>query len=284
MKISVEKSKRIVTGILLASGATIFAGKVLECNFQDKLNFENETVKVQPFQYSTGKVIPQKGFWIVDQGPGARPGHIGGAIITPKSAANSWGAMYKDGKLNGAFSFFMSDSNGLNPKTPHNSIRPIDLDNRQKKGLRLVILNINNSIGCEMLSPKDGFIFPNGKKLNHFVFSGKAAMPPNAPCHIAVTFSTAADGMTTGKLYCKPGTDAIVPDKDKPQATIKFKLDPAVVKAGFFPGTFRYGKMTNIGKAPVEQRFARLTLYDSVQQELPGFDVKFATGTVEKKK
>ena len=108
------------------------------------------------------------------------------------------------------------------------------------------------------------------------MFRGNTPMKANTAYHVAVTFQTAADGTITGKLYCKEGYGGIVPGKDKVVGSSKFKLNPAVVKNGFTAGVFKYGKMSNDGPAPLEQRFARLALYDSVPKELPALNEKFA--------
>lgn len=102
--------------------------------------------------------------------------------------------------------------------------------------------------------------------------------------HIAFTFATADDGTVTASLYCKPGNGAIIPGTDKPFASKKFKLNLEVIKTGFAKGVFRYGKMSNQGNEPLEQRFGRLAIYDSIPKELPGIAIKFATGKIEKKK
>lgn len=268
--------KLFIAGFAVLAGTTMFAGKILEFNVDanKKINISNGSAKT--FQYTNAKVAAAKNCIDVKLPKGSSRGHVGGVDITPSSPANSWAAMYKDGKLNGAVSLFLSTSRGLDAKTKPNTIRCLDHNNRNNNGLRTVLMSINNQLAVEVISKKDGLIFSNGKKSQHLMFRGKTPMKANTAYHVVVTFQTASDGTVTGKLYCKEGYGAIVPDKNKAIAYYKFKLNPAVVKNGFTSGVFRYGKMSNDGAAPLEQRFSRLTLYDSVPKEFPALNAKFA--------
>ena len=266
----------MIAGLTVMAGTSMFAGKILEFNVDanKKISVSNGSAKT--FQYTNAKVAVAKNCIDIKLPKGSSPGHVGGVDITPSSPANSWAAMYKDGKLNGAVSLFLSTSSGLDAKTKPNTIRCLDHNNRNNNGLRTVLMSINNQLAVEVISNKDGLIYSNGKKGLHLMFRGNTPMKANTAYHVAVTYQTAADGTVTGKLYCKEGYGAIVPGKDKAVAYSKFKFNPAVVKTGFTAGVFRYGKMSNDGPAPLEQRFSRLSLYDSVPEELPALNAEFA--------
>lgn len=280
-----------LTGIAVATTISCaYAEGIFEANFSGtgykagKGNIVSKGGSGKLFHYSTNKVaIKNKagnGYLEVIRGAKTTGGQAGGVIFTPANANSSWGAMYRDGKLNGAIDFFFSSNVSVDKSTANSYVRIFDNDNRRNGGLRINLQNVKNRLLIELIGPaKNAFVRSNGQKTQTFHIAATKTLKANVDYHIAVTFKTNDKNITTCAMYVVDENKAIVIGTTLPIAKATFALNKDVIKAGFTNGHFRFGKLNTAGVAEATQRFGRLILYDTVPDKFEALNFKLTSET-----
>jgi hypothetical protein len=263
-------------GVLLAGmlcfGQVATGGAVFQADFKaGKLAVSGGTGVLKA--WSSNKIKIKGSLMEVAVSPQTSGGMAGAVQLKPDSAVSSMGAIYKAGKLNGTIDFFIGSSRGLDKASPVNNFRVLDLDNRKRGGLRLVIMNVRDDLRVEILGD---LVAPDGKKHKVLAYHGKFPMQPGKIYHVAVTFQTAADGLVTCKLYATD-VDQSINTSGTPLRSMAFRLDNSV-KNGFATGNFNYGQLSTADKKSFTSYFGRLTIYNSIPKQLPG--IKNGTGGI----
>ncbi|WP_043586742.1 hypothetical protein [Geminisphaera colitermitum] len=172
-------------------------------------------------------------------------GYFPAVTFTPTSAANSWAALSTKVDdyvhLNGGADLFFR-VNSL-PSVYDNWFRPIDLTGGTPTGgvLRIALsANSTNSFNLLISGGSGSMINASGSTVSSISVNGSLAVTTGATAsinHIGFTFSTAADGWITAKLFGRTDGGAI-DTSGTALATVTFKINSSVVTTGLTGGNF----------------------------------------------
>lgn len=253
--------------------SSLHADVVFEANFDSPEKMVSKGGSATLTAYSTNKATVETasplaanagGFLRVDAQADSKPGHAGGVMIKPESAASALSAMSQivDGKvvLNGAIEFFFRSSEELN--VGMSVLRVLDHTNGSD-GLRLVILSHDGKPRVELIGPKAPLAFTptQGKESSVLAPEIGLIMEGKTVYHLAIGFVTDEKGMVTMSMYAAEGPVAI--DATKPLSKVQFTLNTESVKAGFSEKPYFFGKSGQAG-TPTLQDFDSLRIHNKL--------------------
>lgn len=265
----------VLAGVMIATLCVqVKADVVFQADFDTPEQIVTKGGQASLITYSTNKstietVSPfaaeSRGFLRVDATADSKPGHAGGVMIKPESAASSFAAMSQivDGKvvLNGAFDFFFRSSEALDKGM--GVVRAFDISNAN--GLRLIYLSRDGKPRLELLGPKgtSPFILSNGKPASVIAPEIGLVMEAKTVYHLAVGFVTDDKGTVTMTMYATEGAVAI--DSKDALVKLSFTLDATALKAGFGDGPVFFGKSGQAG-TPTSQDFDCFRIFNKLPE------------------
>ena len=266
--------KRIVqivsmSACAVAIAANVNAGVILQADLKNEEKIVNKGAEGKVQRWGKNSVEISHGILKVKHVANSSTWQAGAVLITPENVSTSWAAMYEDGNINGAVDFFVGSSIGLDSNSPANLLRVLDIDNRKRGGLRLIVMNTKASLRVEIMGPdNEALIMSNGQTTQTRACSAKTPMEPGKLYHVAITFETDDNDIVSCKLYFTTADMDITPGNDTPCKTIAFRLGESL-KTGFSANKFYYGQVGSTKNIDYTNSFGRLTLYDAVPTVFP---------------